>query len=313
MTDFDIHHLHPYKGSIELPKVLQFAGECNVLANFCGCLHPGDICHYLSNSLRGRDLEQYFHIYEGVDGKILGMVLLYSARHSGYSVLVHPRYRGNELESSLVTWSEQQIRIILQAASSESTWIGSEVMNCDTIRRNILQAQGYFASNEPAYYYTMRSLQIPIPESNLPEGFTIRNVAGEEEADVVQAVHASAFGSIWQPGEYRNVMRTPGFHVDRELVVVARDGCFAAFLIYWVDPVSKSGLFEPVGCHKDFQRLGLTKALMYEGMRRMIAQGMTMAIVLHQPEQENPASAALYRSVGFSLRYTITEYRKNIK
>ncbi|MGZ6368161.1 MAG: GNAT family N-acetyltransferase, partial [Ktedonobacteraceae bacterium] len=76
---------------------------------------------------------------------------------------------------------------------------------------------------------------------------------------------------------------------------------------------SKSGLFEPVGCHKDFQRLGLTRALMYEGMRRMIAQGMTMAIVLHQPEQENPASAALYRSAGFSLRYTITEYRKNIK
>ena len=82
--------------------------------------------------------------------------------------------------------------------------------------------------------------------------------------------------------------------------------------IYWVDPVSKSGLFEPVGCRKDFQRLGLAKALMYEGMRRMIAQGMATAIVLHQPEQDNPASAALYRSVGFSLRYTITDYRKQI-
>ena len=312
MTDFDIRQLHPYKGSIELPKILQFAGECNLLASFCGCPHPGDICHFLSNSLRGRDLEQHFHIFEDVDGQILGTVMLYSARHSGYSVLVHPRYRGNGLESSLVAWSEQQTRIILQAASSESTWISSEVMNCDTIRRNILQAQGYVTSNEPGYYYTMRSLHIPIPESKLPEGFTIRNVAGEEEADAVQAVHASAFGSIWHPGEYRNVMRTPGFHVDRELVVVSPDGCFAAFLIYWIDTVSKSGLFEPVGCRKDFQRLGLAKALMYEGMRRMIAQGMATAIVLHQPEQENPASAALYRSVGFSLRYTITDYRKQV-
>ncbi len=313
MTNFDIRQLHPYNGSIELPKILQFVGECNVLANFCGCLHPGDICHYLSNSLRGRDLEQHFHIYEEAEGQILGIVMLYSARQSGYNVLVHPRYRGQELESSLVAWGEQQTQKILQVASSDIGWISSEVMNCDTIRRDILQAQGYIASNEPAFYCTMRSLQIPIPESNLPEGFTIRNVASEEEADVVQAAHASAFGSIWQPGEYRNVMLTPGFHVDHELVVVAPDGCFAAFLIYWVDPVSKSGLFEPVGCHKDFQRLGLTKALMYEGMRRMIAQGMTMAIVLHQPEQENPASAALYRSVGFSLQYTITEYRKNIK
>ncbi len=313
MTNFDICQLRPYNGGIGLPKILQFVGECNVLANFCGCFHPGDICHYLSNSLRGRDLEQYFHIYEDVEGQILGIVMLYPARQSRYNVLIHPRYRENELESSLVTWAEQRTQIILQAAGSNSSWIGSEVMNCDTMLRNILQAQGYVATGGPAFYFTIRSLQIPIPESNLPPGFTIRNVAGEEEAEVVQAVHASAFGKIWQPGEYRNVMRTPGFQIDRELVVVAPDGRFAAFLIYWIDPISKSGLFEPVGCHQDFQRRGLTKALMYEGMRRMIAQGMTMAIVLHQSEQENPASTALYRSVGFSLRYTITEYRKKIK
>jgi mycothiol synthase len=115
---------------------------------------------------------------------------------------------------------------------------------------------------------------------------------------------------MWQPGEYLNVMRTPGFHVDRELIVVAPDGRFAAFLIYWIDPVSKSGLFEPVGCHRDFQRLGLTRALMYEGMRRMVAHGMTTAVVKHQPTQKNPAAAALYRSVGFSLKYTIADYRK---
>jgi GNAT superfamily N-acetyltransferase len=153
---------------------------------------------------------------------------------------------------------------------------------------------------------------VPIPDSILPNGFTIRNVAGEEEAESVQAVHAGSFGSLWQPGEYRNVMRTPGFHIDRELVVVAPDGRFAAFLIYWIDPVSKSGLFEPVGCHQDFQRLGLASALMYEGMRRMLAQGMTIAIVLHEPAQKNPASAALYRSVGFNLLYTISDYRKQI-
>jgi len=51
---------------------------------------------------------------------------------------------------------------------------------------------------------------------------------------------------------------------------------------------------------------------MYEGMHRMLTQGMTMAIVLHHPAQKNPASAALYRSVGFTLLYTITDYRKQI-
>jgi mycothiol synthase len=313
MTNFDTRHLHPYRGSDELPKILQFVGECNVLANYCGCLHPGDICHFLSNTLRGRDLEKHFHVYEDADGRILGTVLLYPARYSAYDVLIHPHYRGSELESALIVWSEQQTRSLLIASCSDSSSIGSDVMDCDINRSDILHKQGYVQSDGPAFCYTIRSLQASIPESILPVGYTIRNVAGEEEAEAVQAVHASSFGSMWQPGEYRNVMRTPGFHIDRELIVVAPDGRFAAFLIYWIDPVSKSGLFEPVGCHQNFQRLGLTTALMYEGMRRMFAHGMTTAIVKHEPAQKNPAASALYRSVGFSLRYTITDYRKQMQ
>jgi mycothiol synthase len=313
MTNFDTRHLHPYRGSDELPKILQFVGECNVLANYCGCLHPGDICHFMSNTLRGRDLEKHFHVYEDADGRILGTVLLYPARYSAYDVLIHPHYRGSELESALIVWSEEQTRSLLIASCSDSSSIGSDVMDCDIIRSDILHEKGYVQSDGPAFCYTIRSLQASIPESMLPDGYTIRNVAGEEEAEAVQAVHAGSFGSMWQPGEYRNVMHTPGFHIDRELVVVAPERRIAAFLIYWIDPVSKSGLFEPVGCHQNFQRLGLTTALMYEGMRRMFAHGMTTAIVKHEPAQKNPAASALYRSVGFSLRYTITDYRKQMQ
>ena len=64
----------------------------------------------------------------------------------------------------------------------------------------------------------------------------------------------SAFNSHWTVEDYRRVMRTPGFDQARELVVVAPDGQLAAFLVYWPDRVSKSGLFEPVGCAKEFQR-----------------------------------------------------------
>lgn len=313
MTSFDTHRLHPYHGGDELPKILQFVGECNVLADFCGCLHPGDICHVLSNTLRGRGLEKHFHVYEDSKGQLLGLVLLYPARYNAYDVLVHPHYRGSKLESALIAWSEQQTRALLHEAVSDATWIGIDVMDCDIHRRDILRAQGYAPPDGPSLIYTTRSLLEPIPESILPGGFTIRNVAGEHEAEALQAVHAGSFGSKWRPGEYLQVMRTPGFHLDRELIVVAPDHRFAAFLIYWIDPVSKSGLFEPVGCHHDFQRRGLTRALMYEGMRRMVAHGMTTAIVNHQPAQQNPAAAALYRSVGFTLRYTISDYRKQIQ
>jgi len=74
-------------------------------------------------------------------------------------------------------------------------------------------------------------------------------------------------------------MQTPGYEVENELVVVAPDGRFAAFTVIWFDPISRSGLFEPVGCHGDFRRQGLSTAIMYEGMKRMKAAGMETASV----------------------------------
>jgi ribosomal protein S18 acetylase RimI-like enzyme len=183
-------------------------------------------------------------------------------------------------------------------------------MECDRLRRDVLASRGYVAEAEPDHYLTMQSLQGEIPASVLPAGFSIRPVAGEHEADAVQAVHEGAFRRNWQPGEYLQVMRSPSFQIERELVVVAPDGRFAAFLIYWIDPISRSGLFEPVGCHPDFQRRGLTRALMYEGMRYMVARGMTTALVLHAAPDKNPASGALYRSVGFSPKYASRDYRR---
>ena len=120
-----------------------------------------------------------------------------------------------------------------------------------------------------------------IAESMLPEGFSIRSVTGEHEATLLADVHSSAFGSSWTAESYIKVMQTPGFDSERELVVVSPDGRFASFLVYWLDPISQSGLFEPVGCHKDFQRKGLTKALMLEGMKRMKQAGMKTAMVGH--------------------------------
>jgi len=137
----------------------------------------------------------------------------------------------------------------------------------------------------------------------------MRPVAGEHEAALVAEVHNGAFAPKWDAEKYLAVMRTPGFQIDHELVVVAPDGRFAAFVIIWLDPISRSGYFEPVGCHRDFQRRGLTSALMYEGMRRMRAAGMETAIVRYHADNE--AGVPLYRSVGFQTRYQIAEYRKS--
>jgi ribosomal protein S18 acetylase RimI-like enzyme len=300
----------PYRGD-DLAKVLRFVGECNLLNDFCGCPHPGDVLHFMSNTLRGRNLAQHLYLWEDEAEEIFALVLLYPARFAGFDLLVHPRRRGGEVERVLIAWSEQAEWGLVQQSGGDQREIGSDVMECDGIRAALLGEAGYKASAEPYMCYTTRSLQTSIPEAPLPDGFTMRAVVGEEDAELLREVHSGSFGSQWQPGEYWNVMRTPGFQVECELVVVTPDGRFAAFLVYWLDPISQSGLFEPVGCHQEFQRRGLSKALMVEGMRRMVAQGMRTAMVRYLAR--NAAASALYGSAGFTTKYAIADFRKGMR
>lgn len=301
-----------YRGVEDLPKILQAIGQWNARTDGCGYLHPGDVRHFLSNGMRGRNPTEHLFLLEAADGELLALVLLYQPKQEGYFLVVHPDQRGSDLESALVTWSEQQTWTRMQAAGIDSDSVGMDLMDCDLTGHQLFTQNGY-VPGEITLIYTTRSLLDPIPESVLPEGFSIRAAAGEHEADLLGEVHSSAFDSNWQPGEYLQVMQSPAFAIDHELVVVAPDGSFAAFLIYWVDPVAQTALFEPVGCHADFQRQGLTRALMYEGMRRMRAEGATVAVVLHETAEENPASGALYKAVGFTPKYTIMDYRKKMK
>jgi mycothiol synthase len=302
----------PYATLDDLYKILTAVGTWNAQTDFCGYLHPGDVGHFISNGLRGRNPSEHIFLVEDAQMALLAVVLIHQSRLSSFDLLVHPAYRGSELETALLTFAEQITWKYIQAAELERDWVGSDVMACDTIRAEILMQHGYEVG-EPYMFYTTRSLAEPIPDSTLPEGFTIRNVEGLHESEALGVVHSGAFGSNWQPGEYLKVMQAPGFQLDRELIVVAPDGRFAAFLIYWLDPISQSGLFEPVGCHIDFQRKGLTRALMYEGMHRMKAAGMTTAFVIHESPEENPASSALYASVGFKQKFAIMGSRKTMR
>lgn len=285
--------------------MLRFVGDCNALTDSCGYLHVGDVAHFLSNTLRGRDPAPYVRLYHGATGELAAVLLLhpYRAPSSSYELMIHPVSRSSELEAALITEAE---RLLTANSGSSDGSFTIDVADCDTPRQAALLAAGYTAAGEPHMVITTRSLSTPIPASDLPPGYTIRAAAGLHEADKLAAVHRGAFNSTWDAETYARVMQTPGFRIDHELVVVAPDGTFAAFLIYWTDAVTKSGLFEPVGCHRDHQRRGLTKALMFEAMRRMIDEGMTEAAVLHLAQ--NPPAQALYSSAGFTPKYTLTSY-----
>ncbi len=315
MIVFDTEKMRPYRAA-DLDRLLRFVGECNRAPDAGAIRHPGDVIHFMSNSLRGRDLERHIFLYEERDGELRALVMLYPGATWYYELLLAPDsalHRGEAFEAAAIAWAGNAAWTAAQAAGSASEGveggaIGMELTVGDTVRQSILERLGYQPVTTPGMLYTTRFLRDPIPDKPLPDGFSMRPVAGEHEAGLVAEVHNGAFKPKWDAEQYLAVMRTPGFQIDHELVVVAPDGRFAAFTIIWLDPISRTGLFEPVGCHHDFQRRGLTSALMYEGMRRMRAAGMETAIVCYNAD--NVSGVALYRSVGFQMRYEITEYRK---
>lgn len=150
---------------------------------------------------------------------------------------------------------------------------------------------------------------MPLPDVHLPEGFSIRNVQGEAEAYKLAALINASFGWNWTAEAYQGVMRKLGFDGENELVVVAPDGRFAASCILLPDVHNRMGMFENVGTHPEFRRIGLAQALLIAGMLHMKAIGFIAAMVPHLADPELPAPA-LYRSVGFQPTYPIIRYRK---
>jgi mycothiol synthase len=301
---FRLHPLLP----ADLDRAVRFVAETYASSD-CMLTHPGDFLHCISNSWRGASQPEHFPVCEDAAGNIVGLIECYPARYSFFDVVMHPAHRGSALEAALLAEGEARMIALLSEAGGESIEVFCPAAECDTPRRAALEAAGFTGTDAPVMMSNHRSLSEPIPDSRLPDGFTIRPVEGVHEAEALAVVHGAAFGSTWSAETYGAVMRSPGFHPERELVVVAPDGTLAAFLIYWVDTVSGRGLFEPVGCHSDFQGRGLTKALMFEGMRRMKAHDLHTAVVLNMVD--NPASAGLYRSVGFTPYQGIYDYKKS--
>ena len=98
---------------------------------------------------------------------------------------------------------------------------------------------------------------------------------------------------------YRRLRQAPVYLPDLDLVAVTPEGEFASYCICWLDPQNKVGEFEPVGTRAAYRRMGIGKAVMYEGMRRLKALGAETAIVISSGS--NAASRRLYESVGFEI------------
>jgi ribosomal protein S18 acetylase RimI-like enzyme len=157
----------------------------------------------------------------------------------------------------------------------------------------------------------VQSVDHLVREPALPPGYAVRGLTGPSEIPARVEVHRAAFGpSKMTVEKYELLVTLDHYAYDRDLVVVAPDGSFAAFTMCWLDPEAAIGEFEPVGTHPDHRRLGLGRAVNTAGLRRLRELGARDVMVFS--ERSNAASEALYRSVGFREVAIHREYERRL-
>lgn len=297
--------VRPYSDNDLLTLQSELAGWTQATGDYGYC-HVGDLPQRIYSGLRGvRPLGELVQVW--MDGpQVVGFAInfLFSA---AFCVYASPLHRGGATELAMLESATTTTLRCMREATSLEPIVITDVVSCDSTRIKLLQQLG-FVQYRLWDHITERSLIEPLDAPQLPAGFTIRSATLKDYEQLALARN-SAFNDDWTPDMYRDaVMRKPGYQPERELVVVAPGGQIAAFTIIWLDTLNKVGLFEPVGTHRDFQRMGLARALMLYALKVMRQAGMERALVEHNAD--NLAAHRLYASLGFQKKYETLGFRR---
>jgi GNAT superfamily N-acetyltransferase len=230
-----------------------------------------------------------------------------------FDVQVAPQAQWTGIEEEALAWAETTLAGLRQ--SDPERWSGDLVAFArqdDGKRRVFLGQHGFRYSGEFAEVNMLRTLSAPIPEPVTAPGYQLRALSGIEEAPA----RAAAYREVWLPWtdgdisdeQYVAFMQLPAYQRDLDIVAIAPDGAIAAFVTGWVDPLNRIGELGSVGVVPAHRRQGLMRAVLFEVLRRMQAQGVARACV--STGFTNIPAIRLYSAVGFESSNVTLDYRK---
>jgi len=232
--------------------------------------------------------ERSIRIWENEGGDIVGVVHSENEEPGEAWIQIHPDYVF--LYDDMVTTIEEHLADRVDGVGYVKLYV-----NAGSKLEQVASARGY-RRLEHGTTHLEYSLE-EIPESQLPEGFVLKSVLDEDDVDKRRMAKALAFGARYAPSDwtpasaFREIQQAPDYRKDLDLFIVAPNGDYASFGIVWIDEKNGYGKFEPVGTRPEYQRMGLGRALLMEGFRRMAAYGMTRSYM----DSDNE----FYRRVGF--------------
>lgn len=128
------------------------------------------------------------------------------------------------------------------------------------------------------------------PVSALADGYRLRS----RQQEPAGTHHLAARSG---PEVEARLQQTSLYRQDLDLLVLGPDGDVAASGLFWFDPVTATGLVEPMRTEEAHQRRGLARHVLTAGIARLAEAGARRVKICWEPD--HPASGPLYTSVGF--------------
>jgi len=300
-----------YEDGRDLLAMQRFLMECRSSTDDWRYCHVGELQFAFFMIVCHLSPQEHIRLWHSDKGNLVGYAML--SEDPSLDWQVSPKREWTGVEAEAMEWAETRLTEL--RSRDPKSWSGNLVSGSrqDNPRRiAFLEQHGFRYYGRFAEVNMLRSLADPIPDVHLPDGYQVRAVL--ERQDLSQ--RAAAQREVWQPwtvgnvtdDDYARLMRLPGYHRDLDVVAVTPDGDIAAYVNGWIDPINKIGDFGPVGALLTYRRLGLTRAVLVEALRRMRSHGMDRVCV--STTATNTPARRLYESIGFRIMNRYLDYVK---
>lgn len=296
-----------YYPCLDLHKILAFLGntflETNLFYNYFPTRFENDKKNYPA----GLQIWEEITIEENSNTEKIVALTTPQSKFS-YAIQVHPEY--NYLLKEMVQW------IIDHSTAVKNNVDANQILTIITLEgfthlENILREYEFKRTKNDGFL-RIRDLKSKIQDYSLPEGFFIRPLKGEDEYDAYAKAIRETFGhGEWFDSQIvkDNTLRSY-YNQELDLIVEAPNSEIASFCTFRMDPNSRITELEPMGTVPKYRELGLGKALLSEGLKRIKDYYPSLLVI--GGAADNPSANRLYDEVGFTKKGTYYCWEKLI-
>jgi GNAT superfamily N-acetyltransferase len=215
--------------------------------------------------------------------------------------LTNPEY--DQLKNEMLLYSNEHL--------ADGDKFGVVIPDSDTNFQDIAAELGFVATEDKesdATFYIGKTST----EFSLPEGFRITTIQDTYDLYQYYRVLWKGFNhELDGEGEFKFTkenelagnlqMKRDNVDLSLKIAVVAPDGNFTSYCGMWYDKRSDFAVIEPVATDPDYRRMGLGKAAVLEGIKRVGDLGAKKVLV--------GSSQQFYYSIGMRPFSTASEWR----